>query len=184
MAGCVYYYVFSNPNWQFVQKITDNEPNDCEYFGGSLGFDGNRLVVGCHHDYYEGDYFGAAFSYIKQENNWVLENKFRPFDMSVYTKFPWYGNSVDVYQDKVAVGAIYNEPGHRGKAFIYEKTCSRADFSGDCFVNFADFAILASQWQDVPGTPSADIAPDGGDGVVDINDLFVLCNSNNWLWEE
>jgi len=54
-----------------------------------------------------------------------------------------------------------------------------ADVDEDGDVDFADFEILASQWQDEPGIPSADIAPPGGDGIVDELDLDVLCD--NWL---
>ena len=46
-------------------------------------------------------------------------------------------------------------------------------------VDFVDFAVLASQWKDGPGVPSADIAPEGGDGVVDWKDVGVF--GNNWL---
>jgi hypothetical protein len=44
--------------------------------------------------------------------------------------------------------------------------------------DFKDYAVLAGQWQQ-PGDPSADIAPLGGDGIVDGLDLRVLCD--NWL---
>ncbi|MHC4649047.1 MAG: hypothetical protein ACYTBJ_26640, partial [Planctomycetota bacterium] len=53
------------------------------------------------------------------------------------------------------------------------------DFDGQCDVDFDDYAILASQWQKAPGLPSADIAPDGGDGIVNWLDLKALCD--NWL---
>jgi hypothetical protein len=54
-----------------------------------------------------------------------------------------------------------------------------ADIDGDWDVDFADFAILASQWQQAPGIPSADIEPASGDGIVDTDDLAVLANF--WL---
>jgi hypothetical protein len=54
-----------------------------------------------------------------------------------------------------------------------------ADIDHNCYCAFADFAILASQWLQWPGVPSADIAPPGGDGIVDINDLSLLLNY--WL---
>jgi hypothetical protein len=57
-----------------------------------------------------------------------------------------------------------------------------ADFSGDCFVNFKDFAILGSQWLQSPGVPSADIAPESPDGFVDSLDLAVLTDS--WLEQQ
>jgi beta-lactam-binding protein with PASTA domain len=52
------------------------------------------------------------------------------------------------------------------------------DISGDGKVNFDDFAILAGQWDDAPGNPSADIAP-SPDGHVWIEDLMYL--ADNWL---
>jgi hypothetical protein len=46
-------------------------------------------------------------------------------------------------------------------------------------VNIDDFAILAAQWLTTPGVPSADIAPSGGDGIVNFLDLTMLVD--NWL---
>jgi len=55
-----------------------------------------------------------------------------------------------------------------------------ADINGDLKVDMFDYAILASQWQQEPCVPSADIAPEGGDEIVDMNDLSFLVE--NWLW--
>lgn len=57
---------------------------------------------------------------------------------------------------------------------------SPGNINNDCMVDMVDFAILASQWQQTPGNPSADIAPLGGDGIVNIDDLVLLAQS--WLW--
>jgi predicted outer membrane repeat protein len=51
------------------------------------------------------------------------------------------------------------------------------DLDGD--VDLVDFVILSNQWQDVPGQPSADIAPPGGDGTVNSDDLLIV--AANWL---
>ena len=53
------------------------------------------------------------------------------------------------------------------------------DFGCPDGVDMRDFATLAAQWRQPPGEPSADIAPDGGDGKVDWFDLAVL--AENWL---
>ena len=54
-----------------------------------------------------------------------------------------------------------------------------ADINKNGDVNFEDFAILASQWLKVPGTPSADIAPPAGDNFVNFLDLNEF--ADNWL---
>ncbi|MCK5271724.1 MAG: hypothetical protein KAJ52_04070 [Sedimentisphaerales bacterium] len=54
------------------------------------------------------------------------------------------------------------------------------DINKDWEVNLEDYALLSQQWLDSPGVPSADIAPPGGDGVVDSWDLLEL--AENWLW--
>jgi predicted outer membrane repeat protein len=56
-----------------------------------------------------------------------------------------------------------------------EAVCGGANLDGQGGINLDDFAILASQWLQAPGNPSADIAPEGSiDGIVDLQDLAVL----------
>ena len=62
----------------------------------------------------------------------------------------------------------------------YYKCVLTADIYFDGIVNFLDFAVLAGYRQS--GEPLADIAPDGGDGVVDLLDLARLCEE--WLQKE
>jgi lysophospholipase L1-like esterase len=58
-----------------------------------------------------------------------------------------------------------------------------ADLDEDGVVNLVDFAILAGQWQQAPGLPSADIEPmPDGDGVVNYKDLYLM--TYEWLEEE
>jgi parallel beta-helix repeat protein len=53
------------------------------------------------------------------------------------------------------------------------------DFDGDCDVEFIDYAIFAGCY--LTDEPSVDIAPTpAGDGIVDPNELVILCNY--WLW--
>lgn len=54
------------------------------------------------------------------------------------------------------------------------------DFNGDGTVDFADLRILASQWLQSPGNPSADIAPPpNGDGMVNFLDFALF--AQHWL---
>ena len=56
-------------------------------------------------------------------------------------------------------------------------TAGDLDCDGD--VDFRDFAILAKQWRQSPGSPSADIAPPGGDNIINLLDLDML--ADDWL---
>ena len=53
------------------------------------------------------------------------------------------------------------------------------DITGDGKVNYEDLKVLANQWLQPPGTPSADIAPLPLDGFVDFLDFAIL--ANHWL---
>jgi hypothetical protein len=57
-----------------------------------------------------------------------------------------------------------------------------ADITQTGRVDLDVFAVVAGQWVGVPGVPSVDIAPLGGDGAVDLLDLMVL--AENWLSAE
>jgi len=57
-----------------------------------------------------------------------------------------------------------------------------ADINRDGKVNIIDLGILASQWEQTPSLPNADISPLGGDNIVDFGDLEKLCQ--NWLWSD
>jgi hypothetical protein len=58
--------------------------------------------------------------------------------------------------------------------------CGGANLDNIGTVDFADFAILASQWHSIPDTPSADIAPKPiTDNFVDVQDLAVI--AQYWL---
>jgi hypothetical protein len=46
-------------------------------------------------------------------------------------------------------------------------------------VEMRDYAVLAAQWRQPPNKPSADIAPEGGNDIVDGSDLAALVD--NWL---
>jgi hypothetical protein len=66
-------------------------------------------------------------------------------------------------------------------SIVYAKKCGGADLDGGGDVDFGDFGIMGSQWLDVPGSPSADIAPETPDGMVNMLDLGVL--AEHWLEE-
>jgi hypothetical protein len=82
--------------------------------------------------------------------------------------------NTDVYVHSVELnGTTYAVPG---------PTCMfvlAGDLDGDCKVDFADLKILCEQWLQLPGLPSADIWPSGGDDIINFEDFAVM--AENWL---
>jgi hypothetical protein len=67
-----------------------------------------------------------------------------------------------------------------GEIWSFTTESYPGDFEPDCDVDFADVAIMAEQWLQTPGSPSADIAPPPvGDGIVNFKDFVVL--AQHWL---
>jgi hypothetical protein len=113
----------------------------------------------------------------------------------VYSVTPMLSISYDTLVCDIGLSPGIHEVLANGSAWVFacRRSCSDndvttieigpayADINDDCKLDLSDYAILASQWLEAPGAPSADIAPPpGGDGIVDINDLGLLTES--WFW--
>jgi hypothetical protein len=69
---------------------------------------------------------------------------------------------------------------HVTNPLVYEMyTRLTADIDLNAAVDFSDFGIMASQWLQEPGTPSADIAPWPTDDFVNFRDFALL--TEQWL---
>lgn len=80
------------------------------------------------------------------------------------------------YDNGTKIVYNYDASGNRSQQII----SPLADLDTSGFVDLADFVTLASQWLDIPGVPSADIAPwPDIDNLVDMKDLATL--AEYWL---
>lgn len=135
---------------------------------GSYGGDGNEPNS------------GAAYIFAPNDidpNNWDQQAKLAASDGVDDDRF---GLAVSISAAYAVAGVPWDDDGgdSSGSAFVL-KLCPAADLSDDCCVNLIDFALLGGQWGQTPGEPSADIAPEGGDGVVNLLDLDIL--ADQWL---
>lgn len=81
------------------------------------------------------------------------------------------------YNDGTKIIYRYDASGNCQQKIV--AAVSDVDINGDGGVNLNDYAILAQQWLTGPAEPTADIAPLGGDGEVDILDLNQM--ASYWL---
>jgi len=177
-SGSAYIFKWDGTAWSQQQKLTASDGAAGDYFGYSVSISGDLAIVGAAYDDDKGDYSGSAYIFRWDGTAWVQQQKLTASDGA---DWDYFGYSVSISGDLAIVGAASNDDkgSNSGSAYVFERVCLTADLSGDCCVNFLDFAVIGSQWLQAPGVPSADIAPEGGDGVVNFLDLDILVNE--WL---
>lgn len=118
--GAVYIYRKNNNDWQPQQELIIPEAIEGDAFGTTLAVDGDYAAMGCQ---YMKNGKGVTYVFKRQINNqWVQQAKLEPMDNNVQFQ-KWYGNSVSISSNWLAVGAISdNEKGFwAGATYLYER---------------------------------------------------------------
>lgn len=176
-AGAAFVYKWNGSSWAKEATLYDPNVDTSDHFGNSVAIDGNSIVVG--EKYYDGNALssGAAFLFERSGGSWSQGQKLE--DPSGAAS-DYFGHSVAIDGEVVIACAYKDDEGQidSGVAFMFRLLI--ADLNQDGLVDFKDFAILGNQWLQVPGNPSADIAPgSGSDDFVEMLDLKVL--TEQWL---
>lgn len=140
-AGSAYVFRYADPNWVEEGKLTASDGGAWDSFGRSVAISGNIGVVGAYVDSDIASEAGAAYTFRFADGNWDEVTKLAAFDSSQHDHFGW---SVSVDSDNVLIGAI-RKNNYTGAAYTF-RPCPSADFTGDCFVDIEDFAVLADWW--------------------------------------
>ena len=144
-------YNIQTGNWTSVYDLRDSQAGY-----SAKGIDGGNVVGSMGTMYLTG--------FVYNDGTWRWLNA--PQAMTTWAN--------DISDNKVV--GYYND-GSGGHGFVY--TFSKADLNQDDAVDFIDYGLLASHWGDSPVSSSVDIAPAGGDGVIDFKDVTVL--AADWL---
>lgn len=101
-------YVFRNngTSWVLEEKITAFDGAGSDLFGNSVAVSGNQLLIGAPQVGYPAlgiGYGGAVYTYSFNGSNWILQNKIKASNVSVYK---YFGNTVAFMGSKAVVGAI------------------------------------------------------------------------------
>ena len=108
-------------NWGEVVKLTSSDPEDFDYFGGSVAIDGNYIVIGAAGKWGDGFNRGAAYIFDRNrggDDNWGEVIKLTASDPEDQANF---GNSVAISGDYAVVSAE-GEDGEgtdRGAIYIF-----------------------------------------------------------------
>lgn len=176
-AGAAFVYKWGGSSWVKEATLYSSDPNISYKFGNSVAIDGNSIIVG--EILYDGkaSNSGAAFLFEKNGSSWSQGEIMEDPNGS---ENDYFGYSVAIDGELAITGAYKDDGGETdsGAAFIFLFLIADLDQNG--LVDFKDFAILASQWLQEPGQPSADIAPlYNSDNIVNALDLKLL--AEQWL---
>ena len=117
-SGSAYVYEKVNGVWTET-KLTASDAAADDHFGNSVSVYDDLVAVGAFFNDDNGSNSGSAYVYEKVNGVWT-ETKLTASDAAAGD---WFGNSVSVHDDLVAVGAIYNDDNgsNSGSAYVYEK---------------------------------------------------------------
>jgi len=100
--GAVYVYRYDGVNWIFDQKLTADDAVDSDRFGQAVSVEGNRLMVGAFRVDDNGGDSGAVYVFDYDGANWNQSQKLLASDGN---NSDWFGFSLDLAGDQVAIGA-------------------------------------------------------------------------------
>jgi hypothetical protein len=114
-VGTVYVFGLENGNWVQQAKLVASDPNDLDFFGGSVAMthDGTRIIAGAAGDDEKG---GAAYIFRRDGNTWVQEAKLLGDPAGSF------GTSVAINSPYCAVGAIDYVRSGAGYLFLFDGT--------------------------------------------------------------
>jgi hypothetical protein len=141
--GSAYIFNRDGTSWSQQQKLTASDGAAWAYFGRSVSISGDYVIVGAE----ENDASGSAYIFWRDGISWSQQAKLTASDGAAGDYFGW---SVSISGDYAIVGASYDDDKgtDSGSAYIFFPCAiwPTADLTGDCRVDFEDFAVLANQW--------------------------------------
>ena len=122
-SGAAYVYVRTGTTWTRQAKLIPSVTRARDEFGTSVAIHNNTIVVGAnYHDDGAVD-GGAAFVFVRNGTTWSEQAKLLASDAADHS---WFGLSVAIDGNRIAVGAIYDDATatDAGAAYIFQRNGS------------------------------------------------------------
>ncbi len=161
-------YVFDASTGEQIHKLTADDAEELDFFGGSVAVSGNTIVVGAWGDDDAGHSSGSAYVFDASTGEQLHK---LTADAAVGDNF---GMGVSISGDFAVVGAPQVVGGGGFACVFRDSPPCHADIFEDGLVDVIDLTVVLARW----GTtgPDGDIAGQDGvpDGIVDVHDLLAV----------
>jgi len=137
-AGAVYVFRKHRDFWQYEEKIVSPAPEAGDNFGRALAIQGNLLVVTARKNTAER---GASYVYEYTGDGWTHQATLEASDSA---DGDYFGQSVDILGDVIAIGARNANPDGAGGFYLFRK-------SGDRWMETAKVIPADGQFDDQYG---------------------------------
>ena len=168
-SGSAYIFTWDGSVWTEQQKL--NAPDGAEYerFGRSVSLSVDTAVIGSA-DFENGEYAGAVYVFIQNDDGWNYQAKLLASDGMPYD---WFGSSVSIDGDIILIGAPAEDGNgyNSGSAYVFIRKnnswCEQAKLLGSNATAEAVFGwsvclsgdtALVGAWEDDTTAPSAGAA--------------------------
>src|SRR5579872_6681887 len=119
-SGAAYIFERKDGDYRQIAKLKAAHPHANDYFGFTVGIDGETAIVGAWQDKEKGRDAGAVYVFERQGDSWVQQAKLMADDASDFAHFGYF---VSISGDRIAVGAREDNslaPG-AGAAYIFHR---------------------------------------------------------------
>ncbi|MDY7110551.1 MAG: hypothetical protein SYC29_18115 [Planctomycetota bacterium] len=116
-SGSAYIFRYDGAGWIEEAKLNDPDPEEGEYFGGSVAIRGHIALISAPG---KDSWHGAVFTYRFNDGEWVLESQLAPFDHIGYVQA--FGTSIALSDDGsvAAIGATKDD-GQDGAVYVFRR---------------------------------------------------------------
>jgi hypothetical protein len=125
-SGAAYVFTRSDAGWSQEAKLTANDAEAGDQFGGSIALFGGTILVGARQDDDNGDESGAAYLFTRYESDWIQQAKLTAADGEAGAEF---GRSVALSDDTVIIGAARDDEKGEDSGSVYVFTRSGTNWS-------------------------------------------------------
>ena len=136
-SGAAYVFTRSDAGWSQEAKLTANDAEAGDQFGGSIALFGQTILVGARRDDDNGDESGAAYLFTRNESDWIQQAKLTAADGEAGAEF---GRSVALSDDTAIIGAARDDEKGEDSGSVYVFTRSGTDWSQLAKLTAADGA--------------------------------------------
>jgi len=116
--GQAYVFRYNGTEWVEEQILTADDGVNGDWFGRSVILKDNTIVVGSVRADNSGvSINGSAYVYQWNETEWTQVQKIVPAET---TTSSYFGNDIDIYEDRMVIGAAYWGSPNNGTIYVYD----------------------------------------------------------------